>query len=376
MINKIRDIPAKILLSFFQLLPLDKKKVVLKSFRGENCGDNPGALYKLLRQCRPDLKYYWVMCDISTPIDGAMIIKHGSIAELYHLATAILWIDNKRKGLWCSKRKGQFYLQTWHGGISCKKVEADARSSLPDYYLLSAKKDSKNADLFLSDSKWTTNLYRRAFFYDGNILECGLPKADILYRSNRSTKQIVYNYFNLDEDIKLALYAPTFRADGNFDAYNIDYHALQNALIHKFGGKWKVIVRLHPNVARKSEQLSVDQDITINGSKYQDINELIVASEVLITDYSSCMFDAMAAGKKVFLFATDIENYDSDRGRYFKFSELPFSLATNNEEMGLIIKNFCENDYINKVEHFKKKLGLVDGGHACETVCNYLEQFL
>lgn len=376
MINEIRDIPAKFLLAIFQLFPLDKKKVVLKSFRGQNCGDNPGALYKVLRQRRPDLKYYWVMCDTNTCIDGAKIIKHGSIAELYHLATAILWIDNKRKGLWCSKRKGQFYLQTWHGGISGKKVEADARGSLSGYYLLSAKKDSKNADLFLSDSKWTTNLYRRAFFYNGNILECGLPKADILYRSNFSIKQIVYNYFSIDEDIKLALYAPTFRVDGNLDAYNIDYLALQNALIHKFGGKWKVIVRLHPNVAGKAEKLSVDKDITINGSKYQDINELIVASEVLITDYSSCMFDAMEAGKKVFLFATDIETYDADRGRYFKFSELPFSLATNNEEMANIIKSFCEKDYINRVEHFKKKLGFVDGGHACETVCNYLEQVL
>jgi CDP-glycerol glycerophosphotransferase len=118
--------------------------------------------------------------------------------------------------------------------------------------------------------------------------------------------------------------------DESLEAYSIDYHRLINNLTTKFGGEWKVLLRLHPNLERRYKNISLDSDVIIDASQYQDINELIIASEILITDYSSCMFDAMVAGKIVFLFATDIDEYDKDRGRYFEFADLPFSLAVNN----------------------------------------------
>lgn len=374
--NKIRYLMVGFLMHILWVFPINKKKVILKSFRGQNCGDNPGAIYQELRKRRPDLKFYWVMRDKTTVIPGAITIKNGSLSELYHLATARLWIDNKRKGMWCSKRRGQFYIQTWHAGICGKKVEADAKDALSDYYLMNAAKDSKNADLFLSDSKWTTALYRRAFYYSGEILEAGIPRADIFFKDQKPVREKVYRILNVEEDTKLLLYAPTFRVDGSLDAYGIDFSALYTALAEKFGGKWKIILRLHPNIANKYKGTYKDSNILIDGSQYQDINELIAASEILITDYSSCMFDAMEAGKRVFLFATDIENYDKDRGRYFKFSELPFALAENNSELSRNIKTFKEEYYRSEVERFTNAVGLFEGGHASEKICDYLDTIL
>lgn len=133
--GRVRDIITGFLLHVLWICPVDTKKIIFKSFRGQNCGDSPGAIFQELKKRRPDLHYYWVMRDTSTVIPGASVIRNGSIVELFHLATAKVWVDNKRKGMWCTKRKKQYYIQTWHAGISGKKVEADARGALSDYYL-------------------------------------------------------------------------------------------------------------------------------------------------------------------------------------------------------------------------------------------------
>lgn len=370
----VRDIITGFLLHVLWIYPVDTKKIIFKSFRGQNCGDNPGAIFQELKKRRPDLHYYWVMRDTSTVIPGASVIRNGSIAELFHLATAKVWVDNKRKGMWCTKRKKQYYIQTWHGGISVKKVEADARGALSDYYLKNAAKDSKNADLFLSDARWTSDLYRRAFFYDGEILECGFPRADVLHKNHVVTKDIVYRFYQLKQDVKLLLYAPTFRVDESLEAYSIDYHRLINNLTAKFGGEWRVLLRLHPNLARRYKSISLESDFIIDASQYQDINELIIASEILITDYSSCMFDAMVAGKIVFLFATDIDEYDKDRGRYFEFADLPFSLAVNNNELMSNVQEHDNLSYTNAVKEFSDSLGLFEGGNSSVAVCDRIEQ--
>ena len=374
--ERVRDIITGVLLHILWIFPVNTKKVIFKSFRGQNCGDSPGAIFQELKKRRPDLHYYWVMRDTMVSIPGATVIKNGSLAELFHLATAKVWVDNKRKGMWCEKRKKQYYIQTWHAGICGKKVEADARGALSEYYLKNAAKDSHNADLFLSDARWTTELYRRSFFYDGEILECGIPRADILYKNQEETKKKVFRFFRLDDDVKLLLYAPTFRVNESLEAYSIDYKRLTETLINKYGGNWKILLRLHPNLARKYKDITIDSDSIIDVSQYQDINELIVASEILITDYSSCMFDAMEAGKIIFLYATDVDEYDQDRGRYFEFSELPFALAVNNDQLAANVQNYDQQLYTQAVKEFSDSLGLLEGGKASDAVCDRIEQVM
>ena len=369
--NEIRDILPRLLMYCFRIFRIDQHKAVFKSFRGIGCGDNPRAVYDEMRKVRPDYKYIWITQDLNDSVPGAEMVKHGSVREIFELATARLWVDNKRKGCWASKRKGQLYIQTWHGGVCLKKIEKDAEENLPAYYIKSAIKDSHMADAMTSSSKWQNDQYRNAFWFENTILEYGLPRADIFYQDQTATYDSVRRYYGLPSDAKILLYAPTYRDDHRTDVFNIDYEMASSLLSQKFGGDWYVIVRLHPNIADKAGVIEYNEKV-INGTPYPIMNELVIGSDFLITDYSSCMFDAMEAGKKVIIYAADIEQYDDDRGFYFDIRELPFPVAENNEELADIIAEFDEDDYWKKVASFREQVGLFSDGHASERTVQYI----
>lgn len=369
--NEMRDVLPRLLMYFFRIFRIDRKKAVFKSFRGIGCGDNPRAVYDEMRRVRPDYKYIWITQDLSDSVPGAKMVKHGSIREIFELATARLWVDNKRKGCWASKRKGQLYIQTWHGGVCLKKIEKDAEENLPAYYIKSAIKDSQMADAMTSSSRWQNDQYRNAFWFKNTILEYGLPRADIFYHDQTTIYDNVRKYYELPSDAKILLYAPTYRDDHRTDVFNIDYGIASSLFSEKFGGDWYVIVRLHPNIADKADVIEYDEKI-INGTNYPIMNELVIACDFLITDYSSCMFDAMEAGKKVIIYAADIEQYIDDRGFYFDIRELPFPVAENNEELKTLINEFDTDDYLRKVFAFREQVGLFSDGHASERTVKYI----
>ena len=427
--NEIRDIFASTYMRLCKCLPMDKKKIVFKSFRGIECGDNPRAIFDALFAKRPDLHYVWVVANDaaaaslrnagaegkrscgadkgsstengdSDSLKNLTIVRHGSLAEIKELATAKIWVDNKRKGCWTSKRKGQFYLQTWHGGIALKRIEKDAEDKLPAYYIKSAKKDSKMADAFVSGSAWQTKNYRKAFWYDGEMWETGLPRNDIYFlerteNDSASAAEIsdavhsedvemfpignagrrVRAAFGLNETDHVIVYAPTFREDYSMDAYNLDCERLLSACGRRFGGEWKLIMRLHPNVADREEYFHYN-DRVLNGCRYPLMSELVAGSDILVTDYSSCMFDAAEGGKIVFIYASDVEDYLADRGFYFEFWKLPFAIAETNEQLKKNIEAFSEKEYAVRTGAFLQKLEIFDNSNAAETVANRLLDIL
>lgn len=349
-----------------------QNKIVFSSYNASAYADSPKIIYeKFLEKNNNKYKYIWLMNDDSIEIVGAEVIKGRTLKALYHLATAKGWVDNIRKPASIVKRKKQYYVQTWHANIGLKKVEADAVDKLSELYVKSAKNDSKMADLFLAGSKWASQNYRDAFWYDGKILEYGLPRSDIFYKEPGSYIKKVHEYYELDSDTKMALYAPTFRANGNLECYKLDYNKLLHQLQNRWRGEWKILVRLHPNIQNQQNTIEYNKDI-LNGSIYKDISELIIASDLLITDYSSCMFDAMEAGKKVMLFATDIEEYMADRGTYFSFEELPFLLAEDGEALYKNIEEFDEIIYEKKAKAFMKRCGFCNCANSTEKIVDYI----
>ena len=167
---------------------------------------------------------------------------------IYHLATAKLWIDNSRKREWIIKRKGQYYVQTWHGNVCIKTIEKDAEDYLDKPYIRCAKHDSQMADLMISGSKFRTKNYRSAFYYKGEILEYGLPVSECFYKDFSIVKDKVRKFFKIDEEVKIALYVPTFREKDCLDSYDMDYERVLKALCQRWAGSWKLVIRLHPNI--------------------------------------------------------------------------------------------------------------------------------
>lgn len=350
----------------FSIFPLSDT-VVFSSYRGQYCNDNPLCIYQEFLKRKLSYKYVWLMKDPKTSIEGALVVKEGSIAALFYLATSRVWIDNCRKKWGIRKRKGQYYVQTWHADMALKKVEKDAIQSLRPYYVHGAINDSKMANVFVSSSRWTSNNYKNSFWYSGRILESGSPRSDVFFSPVAPIRHKVLRHYALDEDTKIILYAPTFRGDGDTSCYDIDYNHLLKGITNR--DNWVIIIRLHPNIVSHDGNIHYSGNV-LNGSNYPSINELIIASDILITDYSSCMFDGMAAKKKVILYASDVDKYLADRGFYFRLDEMPFPLTRTTDELIDVVNNLKEEDYFACVDLFQNELGYVNDGHGAERVVN------
>ena len=213
------------------------------------------------------------------------------------------------------------------------------------------------ADLFVSGSEWRSRNFRKAFWYTGEIMKCNIYSGFYLPENLSKLKKSVYKYFGEPKDTKFVLYAPTFRNSHSLECYDIDYNRLIANLEEKFGGKWKVLVRLHPNISSSDGQIKYT-DKVLNATAYPQINDLIISSEMLISDYSGCMFEGIKNYKIVMLYASDLEDYLSkERDTYFDIRKLPAVLAQNNDELENNILTFDRKEYLKECKKFVKKTG-------------------
>lgn len=363
----------------FTLLPVKNKKIVICNFYGKGYGDNGKYIAEEIMRKDLDYDIVWLLkkdsYDASKFPYTVRKVKYGSIRGLYELATAKVWIDNCRKSFHPPKRKKQFYIQTWHGSIPLEKVEKDVENKLSPGYVDSAKHDSKIADVFLSNSKFCTEIYRKSFWYNGRVLEIGSPRCDVFFRENNDADIKVRDLYNIKSDAKIAIYAPTFRADGNLEVYNIDFKKLIEVLENKFGDEWIVLIRLHPNISNKADLITYSERL-INATNYNDMYELLSISDMLITDYSSTMFEFSLNYKPVFLYCSDIAEYRKDRDLYFDLEKLPYKIAEDNTQLIQSIKDFDEEEYRNKVHLFYKELGIQELGNASVEVVKLINKIV
>lgn len=359
-------------------LPVDKKKVVFCSYYGNGYSDNPKAIAEAMLTAGTEAKLVWLVKgdkEAATLPAGITPCPHDSIKKIWTLATARVWVDNCRK-YDRFKKKNQYYLQTWHG-FPLKRIEKDVLESLAPDFEEGAIRDSKHTDLLLSNCGFETGVLRRVFWYDGEIAEFGAPRNDVFFNPDPKISIKVRQALKLPEDQKLVLYAPTFRADHSVDAYALDALRLREACCKRFGGNWTVLIRLHPNVAKQSEKLfTYDGKTVLDATTYPDMQELLVASDILITDYSSSIFDYALSGKPGFLFALDIDSYAKDRNFYFSLDELPFPLAESNDAMEEQLLNFDEEEYQINRKAFYKEQKFYDDGKASERCARWIEEKL
>lgn len=172
------------------------------------------------------------------------------------------------------------------------------------------------------------------------------------------------------------MYAPTFREDGDMSCYSLDFEKLIKTVSEKFGGKWVVMMRLHPRLVNLMQDFAGNKDFIIDATNYSDIQELMVSSDALITDYSSCIYDFMLSRKPGFIYATDVDKYNNGRGLYYSLTSTPFPVASNNDEMIKNIENFDYETYKDGVEEFLKGKGCIDDGHASERVVELIKKII
>ena len=374
----MRQMLVNLLYGIFRLLPIRKKSVLLFSYYGADYGCSP----KYISECLDDyvdIKQCWAFVDKKkfTGIRPSSV-RYGGFRFYYLLATAAAIVTNYRMVSSFRKRKGQLYIQTWHSSLRLKMIEGDAICSLGDDYIRMAKRDSSQIDLLLSGCRFSSEIFKRSFWYSGKILECGTPRMDVFFDRNK-TDEIRRNTLaelGIESGIKVILYAPTFRQGHKTDVYDIDFDALVSSLERKFGGRWTVLVRLHPhlkNVSRKWCENNHDKvtDVT----SYPDMQQLLISSDAVITDYSSLMFDYAYTHRPLWLYASDFDEYSrNERGLYFNIEDLPFPLCKNNADLSRAINNFNGEVYNVSLDSFMSKIGSKENGTASRQVADIIHK--
>lgn len=358
---KLKRIIAEALFTFFKLFPVKNRKIIVTNYEGRGYGGEGAGIIEELQQIEKDIDVVWLVKNKKAEVPvNIRKVRYPSVRSIYEYCTAKIWIGNQRKPGYVKKRHNQYYIQTWHGATCIKWVEKDAEEQLSRKYVADAKRDSQMANLFISCCKWRTENFKNAFWYNGEILEGNLYKDYSLKENKEEAFKNVREKMGIADNKKVVLYAPTFRNDFTLDCYDIDYERLLNALAGKYGGDWVVIIRLHPLISELNKIIKYS-DSVLNGSNYPDIDALICRSDVLITDFSGCMFDGYKQGKKVTLYASDYDDYiKNERGLYFDISKLPGPIAKSNDELEAVICGFSNDKYEDDRKKFINELGYYD----------------
>ena len=350
-------------------------KVVFCNFFGRPYGDNPKYIADELLRRNLGWDLVWLVKDPSLPLpEGVRAVRYGTSKALREMATAKFVVDNVRSSIRPPKKRGQVYLQTWHGGLGFKAVEG-AVPDLDHDYVKAAKRDGKNCDGIVSSCGLQTEEFQNYFWLNEKteILEIGLPRNDKLFDPAAVSRMAseVRRALQISEKKKIVLYMPTFRDDRSVDGYRLDHQGVLNAFEKRFGEEFVMVIRLHPNVQDQDEILPCDERI-INATRYPDAQELYMAADYLITDYSSSAFDFSLLGRPVILCALDYEKYRDERGLTDIFRQCPYPKAFTNGELTACIEAFSPADYQMRFDAFKRFWRPFDKGKASKQVVDWM----
>lgn len=368
--ERLNEYKIAILYYIDRFYPINPYKAVFCNYNGKGFGCNPKYIALEMLKRNPNWDIVWVVKEDKYEFpNGIRTVIWDSKEAIYEMATASVWVDNQRKLWYHRKRKKQFFVETWHGGAGpIKKIGADNPSNFNNKpYEHTSHHMNKIVNVMVSNGKMRSEIYKRAFLYNGNILECGAPRNDILVNNYKIYETKVKKFFNIPKDSHIVIYAPTYRKGRKTDKMQLNGYRVLEALSKKFGGNWYMLKRLHPTMAQKACELDYGQFI-INSSEYDDMQELLAASDVMVSDYSSVISEFSIMKKPIFLYAEDISDYSRERDFYVDYFGLPYLIAEDEDKLVENISLFNQEIYERKVRDYHKKIGSVEKGTASESV--------
>lgn len=303
------------------------RTMFFESFGGNTVSGSPKEIDRVVASLDPEIERVWSVRDNSISVPkGARAVVVGSEDWLRHLATSEVLVNNNNFPHYFKKANRQKYIQTWHG-TPLKRIGNDvpgANLSLR-YRALMQKEAEREWDLLLAQSPWAARRLSEAFAYEGPIFSQGYPRNDPLNDPARveGARNRVKTLYGISEAQSVVLYAPTWRdnlKDVNGRYSRVDFLDLDRAA-SSLGDDYVILYRGHANsVFSEKNRFSAG---VIDASLYPDVNDLISASDMLLTDYSSIMFDYVVTGKPIAFVAPDLEQYrDETRGFYFDFESM------------------------------------------------------
>ncbi|MGW7354206.1 bifunctional glycosyltransferase/CDP-glycerol:glycerophosphate glycerophosphotransferase [Streptomyces sp. NPDC054784] len=349
--------------------------VLYNSFDGRQFSDSPRAVLDELLRRGTDVEHLWAVRDGQALVpSGARAVVQGS-AEWHEALGRCRWlVGNTHFPRWFERREGQVAVQTWHG-TPLKRIGLDlAETTFANHeYLASLAERSAQWSMLLSPNRFSTPILARAFGYEGEVLESGYPRNDLLYADDRDDRaRAVRERLGVPRDKRVVLYAPTWRDDNRFDRSNckfdlrLDLDAARAAL----GEDHVLLVRKHYLVADAVP--GTGDGFVRDVSAWPDMAELLLVADVLITDYSSMMFDFAHTGRPILFFTYDLERYrDVLRGFYFDFEErAPGPLLAHSHEVVAALADIdaVAAEYDERYARFREAFCDLDDGRASARV--------
>ena len=346
-----------------------KNQVLFESFQGKVIGDNPLDIFNELKRARPDLKFLWTTGPNTQAPEGAKGVRFASREWLDALATSKYLVNNTNWPWYFRKVTGQVYLQTWHGTPLKRLGRQIPNNNLTKSYLDTMDREAAAWDYLISPNPFCTEVFPQAFGYSGRILETGYPRNDRLSTSSGADRQRIRESIGVANPATIVvMYAPTWRdykrsATGNWES--VTFMDKDIELPEGF----QMIYRGHTNThaAHKAEVAGRAIDVT----KYPDVTELYLAADVLITDFSSVMFDYTVTGKPIMFLAPDLERYRAERGFYFDFeNEAPGPILKTDQEVLVALTKLetISSEYHAKYRAWQQKFNSLEDGHAAKRV--------
>jgi CDP-glycerol glycerophosphotransferase (TagB/SpsB family) len=357
---------------------LNDRMIFFESFLGKNYSGNPKYIYEemLRNESFKDFTFVWSYSGSETShIPGNPIIVNRESGDYYkYMALSKYWVSNIIFPVH-RKRNDNIYIQTWHG-TPLKRLGFDIEINGPE--VLARENfytESRNWDYLISANRYSSDIFKRAFKFDKEVLEVGYPLNDIFYRSDLETvKQEIKKKINLPQDKKIILYAPTWRDNEMVGSWNHSFELkfdLQD-FYQELKDDYIILLKMHHLVG---DSLVIDdkyQSFVYDLSKYDDIQELYVIADLLITDYSSVFFDYANSKNPILFFAYDFEVYKNEvRGFYLDMdTDLPGPVIKNSRDLLDTIKDIdtVSSNYQAKYKEFYENFCYLEDGNASKRV--------
>ena len=343
---------------------IDSKTVFFESFQGRNYSCSPKAIFEEMKESTEykDYHFIWAFRDVEKNYSDKndSIVRYETYAYYKALAKAKYWILNSNTRKFLKPREGQVYVQTWHG-TPLKKIGLDVPGSDLNY-----GNEGKKFSYMISPSKYCSEKLVSAFGLEGRediVLETGYPRNDALFDFDAEKVSRIKEELDIPSDKKVMLYAPTFRdnkhsqVSGYENASGIDFVTLKE----KLGDEYVVLFRAHYFVASQMDFEQLD-DFVIDVSDYEDVNDLYIVSDLLVTDYSSVFFDFANLKRPIIFYMYDYEDYkENARDFYLDESDLPGPITKTQDELVDAIKKTSGWTPDAKYTDFNNKFNYLDG---------------
>ncbi len=374
-------------LKYYYKYDVDDKMIFFEAYNGRNYACSPKALYEYMIKNKKfnDYKFVWAFKNVNQhkilKNKNTIVVKTNSKEYFKYLSLSKYWIVNSLIDVSIKKKKNQIYLQCWHG-TPLKKLRYDieVKGAVLNTISEIRKRNDLDAikfDYFISPSKFCTEKFISAFNLkklgkDNIIVEKGYPRNDYLFNYKKEDIDKIKKLLKLPKDKKVILYAPTFRDNQHTSGVGYTYNLGINfdKMQKELSKDYIILFRTHYFVSNSFDFSKYDKFI-YDVSKYDDINDLYIISDLLITDYSSVFFDFANLKKPMIFYMYDLDDYKNNlRDFYFDLSILPGPIVKQENDLIKEIKNIDNYDesYHDKYIKFNEKFNYLDDGKSTERV--------